>query len=123
MLPQHLIRRNRDRIGKIETAQRFAHRDPHAAFRMCFQQRIIESGVLSAEKEECLLGIGDIRIERTGFCGEIEIRILLRCRRMLRKEVIEIVIMENIELIPVIESCAFELCIVDAEAQRMNQMQ
>ena len=42
---------------------------------------------------------------------------------MLCKKIIQIFIVENIEFIPVIEPCAPELCIVNAEAQRMNQMQ
>ena len=103
MLPQHFVGCDCNGVREIEAAERLTHGNADAALRMRRQNAVIEAGVLPAEDEKGLIGIGNLGVERSGLGGKVKIRILRGGRGILRKKRIEIFVVIDVELVPVIE--------------------
>ena len=119
VLAQRLIGHNRHGIGQIKTARPLDHRDADAAVIDPFQQVFRQAARFPAEDEKHVLRIGDLRIAFRRFRAGIKERRIRIGREHLAKVFVDM----HPDQRPVIQPRAFQIFILQAVSQRLDQMQ
>ena len=119
VLAKYFIGRNRDRVGKIEGAERREHRNPYAVVRVPEEDVLGNSGALFSEHEPGFFGIGYLGIDAGRLRGKEEEGGV----GMLGKEGGRILVMVYVQKVPVVQARVSETLVVGRESQRVNQVQ
>ena len=118
-LTENFIYTDGSGVGEIQTAKMFAHRNTHTAFQILTEKILGKTAGLFSEKEEYGSFIPNVGVTARSFRSEaIEI-----AAGIFVKEIFQIFIICNIELMPVVEPGAFELAVVNGKPHRFDDMQ
>jgi hypothetical protein len=119
-LSQRLIQSNSDRRGQIERTHSFiGHRDCQATFPIRAQQFFRQSARLPSKDQAVVRLILPIGVDAFGLCREVE-------EAAIGKGLIEsldVAVVMDLDLVPVIESRAAHGFLVGAEAEFAHEMQ
>ena len=103
-LPQNFIGCNGNRVREVQASQRVPHRNANALVCVGVQERFWQSFVLPSKDEiyAVQLGVNRIAVDVFAFGGE-EIELVLFVR-MFCDKVRPIVIIRNIQLVPIVQT-------------------
>ena len=119
LLPHGLINNNGNGIGKIQASCRFEHRDANGICFMRHKNFFGDARAFLPKHDVIIFAVGHISVNMTRLCGcHPDFRIGIPFA-----EVLEIFIIADIQKLPVIQTCALEILILNGKAQRLNQMQ
>ena len=119
LLTHGLINNNGNGIGKIQASCRFEHRNANGICFMRHKNFFGDARAFLPKHDVIIFAVGHISVNMTRLCGchpDFRIGILFA-------EVPEIFIIADIQKLPVIQTCALEIFILNGKAQRLNQMQ
>lgn len=119
LLTHGLINNNGNGIGKIQASCRFEHRNANGICFMRHKNFFGDARAFLPKHDVIIFAVGHISVNMTRLCGchpDFRIGILFA-------EVPEIFIIADIQKLPVIQTCALEILILNGKAQRLNQMQ
>ena len=119
LLPHCLINNNRNGIGKIQASCRLQHGNPNGVFLMCHQNLLRNTGAFLPKHDVIILAIGHIRINMACLRGCHP----KPCIGVLFAKIRKIIIISNIQQLPIIQACPLQIFILDGKPQRLNQMQ
>ena len=116
-LAQDFVHSDSYRVGQIQTACLRYHRQADASVEICLEQVFGQACGLLAKEKVCVVGIIHLGVDVGRFGGE---KVVLAV--VFLHEIGKIIIICNVEQVPVIEPCALELGIVYGKAHRAYQM-
>ena len=118
-LSQNLVYRYCHGIWEIETAQLIAHRYPYTALWIVVEKLLGKSLVLPSENKVWIVGVFRFTVDVKSLCGEVEEVTAL----VFLEEVREAVVIGDVQLVPVVQTCTFQVLVADLEAQRTYKVQ
>lgn len=118
-MPEHLVYRYCYGIREIKAAQFIAHGDTQTAFGIIMEQLFWKSLVLTSEYEVGVIRKFRVAVDLLSLGSEVEKATVL----VFYEKIAEAVIVGYIELVPVVQTGAFELFVADLEAEGTDKMQ
>ena len=118
-LAQGFVQDERGGVGEVERAQSAAHGDAERAVGVAVDERFGQAFCFLAEDQEVAVAVFDVGIAFFGFLGEVEVSSALGAG----EEVVEVVVVRQVELVPIVEPRALELCVGYLKAHRLDYMQ
>lgn len=118
-LPQDLIDRDCDRVGEVQRAQTLPHGEPYATVGVGVEEVLGQTLCLLPEEQENGGGVADVGIKIFRFGGEaIEIRL-----GVLGKKVLQTIVIGDVEVVPIVQTRALELAVVNLKAERTDEVE
>ena len=117
-LAQHFIHAHGHAVGKVQAAAGVAHGHSDAVLLIGGKQGFGQAGILASEHEVCTVRVAHIGVALRCLGGKIVIG-----AAVFGKELVQTVVIADVEVVPVIQTCMIELFIIDGKAHGAYQIQ
>ena len=118
-LTQRLVHSDGNGVGQVQAAHRSNHRQAQTAVGMAQQDVLVDAGILPAKNQVAVVRVALLGIDLSSLCGKKEERVI----RMLFQKLLCILIIGDVQIVPVVQTGTLEFFVVDGKSHRSYQMQ